>query len=92
MEKIIDAIEEGMITKDAANSKLFRKQDGKSERYPEKLRNIGYKLDAKNANIKNQMTLERLWHELRNDIAHRNKRPTFEETASALKSVDKFYR
>lgn len=90
MEKITDAVAEGIISNDSSNVALFKKTDGSRRGYPEQLRNIGYKLNAKNANSKNQITLEQLWHELRNDIAHRNYRPTFEETAVALDALVNF--
>jgi hypothetical protein len=84
MEKVIDAAAEGITSKNADYISFFKKEDGKRERYPEQMRNLGYRLNAENTNDEKQMTLEHLWHNLRNDIAHRNYMPTFEETFGAL--------
>jgi len=90
MEKITDAVAEGITSKNPKNVTLFEKEDGRRERYPEQLKNLGYKLNAKDGNDTKQMTLEFLWHELRNDVAHRNYKPTFEETSGALNILVNF--
>lgn len=84
MEKIIDAAAEGIISKEPPKRRLFKKEDGSSERYPLQLKNLGYDTDPENRNRDDQISIEALWHKIRNDVAHRNYRPTFFETYGAL--------
>lgn len=84
MEKIIDAAAEGIISKEPAKRRLFKKEDGSSERYPLQLKNLGYDIELENGNGDDQLSIEALWHKIRNDVAHRNYRPMFYETYGAL--------
>lgn len=84
MEEIIDAAAQGIISKEPAKRRLFKKEDGSPERYPLQLKNLGYEADPESGNRDDQVSIEALWHKIRNDVAHRNHRPTFSETYGAL--------
>lgn len=84
MEKIIDATVEGIISKDPTKRPVFKKEDGSRQRYPLQLKNLGYEIGSESENKGDQVSIEALWHKIRNDVAHRNIRPTFHETYGAL--------
>jgi hypothetical protein len=82
MEKVIDSVVEGLVSQNPERKKLFRKDNDERRGYPQQLENLGPKLDAKIGSY--DLTAENLWHKLRNDIAHYNYRPSFQETYGAL--------
>jgi hypothetical protein len=56
-----------------------------TERYPVQLTNIGFNVQRNSK----EFNLEMLWH-IRNDIAHRNSKPTFFQTIETLKVLMAF--
>lgn len=84
MEKIVDIITEEIISRDPAKMKLFRREDNRRLGYPKQLQNLGFKLNIEKNRKNEQLTLEALWHEIRNKIAHKNYKPTFQETSGAI--------
>lgn len=80
MEEVIDATADGIIDKNPEKRTLFRKESGSRLYYPLQLRNLGYDFHQK---------CHALW-EIRNKIAHRNYKPTFDETKEAMKILTSF--
>lgn len=60
-----------------------------SERYPVQLSNLGFSFQKGNEDEKEKFNLEILW-QTRNDIAHRNEKPTFFETIETLQVMVSF--
>lgn len=86
MEKAVDSIQDGMISKNPENIKLFEEEKGKRLAYTRKLRNLGF-------NDKDyQLDFERVWHKIRDRVAHHTHKPTFEETEETLKTLITFTR
>lgn len=82
MEEIIDKVIEDIVSSFPEKKALFRKDNGKNLRYPEQLRNLGFEPQEKrNAG---GLSLDKLWHEVRNNIAHHKYKPSFHETYGAL--------
>jgi hypothetical protein len=90
MEKIIDTAAEGIISKNPPRRPLFKKEDGGPQRYPLQLRNLGYEPRPEAGSKNEQIDIETLWHKIRNDVAHRNYKPTFHETYGALRILVSF--
>ena len=66
MEKTVDSIQDGMISKNSEKIKLFEEEKGKRLAYTRKLRNLGF-------NDKDyQLDFERVWHKIRDRAAHHN--------------------
>ena len=84
MEKIIDASIEGIVSKNHEVESFFKRKNGSRKSYPVKLKNLTFGMNSNICNKKEGITSEFLWHSLRNDIAHRNTRPTFTETYATL--------
>lgn len=74
MEEVTDVITDEVINRNLENRKLFRKESGSQRYYPSQLEKLGYNLHKK---------CHSLWG-VRNKIAHRNYKPTFEETNEAM--------
>lgn len=91
MEEVIDAITDGIVSKDSEKKALFRTEEGRSLRYPLQLKNLGYKFVLKH-HTDNKFNVNILWHEVRRDIAHHNYKPTFYETNETLKILISFVR
>jgi len=88
MEKVIDSTVEAILSQNPEKTKLFRKDNGERRGYPQQLENLGLKLQERSVN--DSLTTERLWHELRNSIAHHNHRASFQETYDTLAIVVSF--
>lgn len=84
MEKVIDTATDQIISKDPEKAILFRREDNHRLSYPKQLQNLGFNPNLSNQRKDEQKTLEELWHEIRNRIAHHNVKPTFQETAGAI--------
>lgn len=84
MEKIVDTVTEEIISRDPEKKTLFRKEDNSRLGYPKQLQNLGFKPNIEKNRKDEQITLEVLWHKIRNDIAHENYKPTFQETSGAI--------
>lgn len=90
MEQIIDSAINELIPKMSEDIKiLFRETDEKTKvekgtRYPKQIKAIGYSNKFGKQDSKEQPDIEVLWGKIRNDIAHRNYKPTFKETYDAL--------
>lgn len=84
MEKIVDVVAAEIVSKTPERASLFRYEGGRRRPYPEQLNNLGYGLEETRKKV--------LWHvwEVRNEIAHRNHRPTFDETSEALRILISF--
>jgi hypothetical protein len=89
MEKIVEVVVEDTITRYPDKLRLFR-DSGKRVGYPKQLKALGYKPNLFAKRQDEVIDLEKLWHSLRNDIAHRNYKPTFQETAGTIKILIDF--
>jgi hypothetical protein len=69
--------------KDSTKTELFKKEDGSAKRYPLQIKNLGFKTALVSVAKDYQIDHEKLWS-MRNDVAHRNHIPTFNETYGAL--------
>ena len=83
MEKIIDSSIEGILSQNSEIEALFKKEKDKQKSYPVKLKNLDLEKSF-TPKCKDTITSEILWHSLRNDIAHRNRRPSFKETFATM--------
>ena len=84
MEKIVDAVAEEITLKTPERKALFRKLDNSRLGYPKQLENLGFKPQVENSRKDEQISMEVLWHEIRRDIAHKNYKPTFQQTSGAI--------
>jgi hypothetical protein len=85
IEEITDAITDSIISVDPDRKKLFRRDnDDRPVRYPLQLKRLDFIYEDKT------LSLEKLWHNIRNDIAHRNYIPTFIETNETIKILITF--
>lgn len=91
MEEVIDAIAEGIIVMTPEKKALFRTEKGRRCGYPLQLRNLGYKSHLKRQKEK-EFNVVTLWHKVRVKIAHRNYKPTFNETNETLKILISFMK
>ena len=82
MEKVTDAITEELINLNSSRREMFRKKSGFPLPYAQQLKNLGYSFHPR---------CRGLW-KIRNKIAHRNHKPTFEETNEALTILTLFAR
>lgn len=85
MEEIIDAIGDGIISVNP-NQTIIQTED-RRRRYPRQLRNLNFNID----DLRIELTLERLWHEMRNNIAHHKYFPTYKETNETIKILKAFF-
>jgi hypothetical protein len=83
MEKVTDTVVKGIVSKNPAKSEIFKKEDGSPKRYPVQIKNLGYRTGPVRIDKDYEVSYDRLWS-IRNDIAHRNYKPTFHETYGAL--------
>jgi hypothetical protein len=90
MEQTIDAVADGIISREPVRREVFRKQDNFPKRYPEQMENLGFIPNFDNNRAEENITLETLWHVIRNDFVHRNTRPTFQQTFGAMKILKSF--
>lgn len=90
MEQTIDAIAEGMITIEPARQEMFRDQDNIRRGYPKQMGNLGFSPNLDKNRKDERISLEKLWHSVRNDFAHRNIRPTFQQTFGAMATLKSF--
>ena len=84
MEEVIDAITDGIISENPESKSKFRNKEGRRKPYPVQLKNLGYISTMKHPKDE-EFDVEKLWHEVRNKIAHHNYTPTFHETNETLK-------
>jgi hypothetical protein len=91
MEQTIDAIADGIISRDTEKQELFRRQGNFPKRYPEQMANLGFSPNLDKNRDDEKITPEALWHNVRNDFAHRNIRPTFQQTFGAMTTLKSFF-
>lgn len=84
MEKIVDVVVAEVVSQTLERTSLFRYEGGRRRPYPEQLNNLGYGREETQKKI-----LWRVW-DVRNEIAHRNYRPSFNETAETLRTLISF--
>lgn len=84
MEKIVDAAAEEICFKNLSRRELFRKEDNSRLGYPKQLENLGFCLTQEMRKQDERLSTRELWHRIRNDIAHENYKPTFQETSGAI--------
>jgi len=84
IEEVIDAITDGIISENPENKSKFRNKEGRRKPYPVQLKNLGYISIIKHPKDE-EFDVKKLWHEVRNKIAHHNYTPTFHETNETLK-------
>jgi len=92
MEKTVDIVTEEIISEDLEKKTLPRKEDNRHLGYPKQLQNLGFKPNIKKNRKDEQITLEVLWHKIRNDIAHENYKPTFQEISGAISILVSFMK
>jgi hypothetical protein len=92
MERTIDAIADGIISRNPEKRDLFRRPDNSPQRYPKQLEALGFKLDLAKNKKNEQVTTEALWHDIRRNIAHYTYRPTFQQTYGAIYILTSFLR
>lgn len=92
MEQTIDAIAKGVISRNPEKRNLFRKPDNSPQRYTKQLEILGFKPDLSKNKEDEQITTEALWHDIRNNIAHHNIKPTFQQTYGAIYILNSFLR
>ncbi|MBX5328604.1 MAG: hypothetical protein QHH18_07500 [Candidatus Bathyarchaeota archaeon] len=88
MEKVIDAIVNEIIARNPEKRGLFRTEEGRPRNYPRQLENLGYKYSA----VNKLFDVDTLWNKIRNNIAHHNYKPTFDETYETLNILVSFTR
>jgi hypothetical protein len=86
MEETVDEIATAIISENPKSEIRF-KQNNKRITYPNQLKNLGYK----SYQAKKKPNVFTLW-ETRNQIAHRNRLPTYEETRNAMEIIVSFTR
>jgi hypothetical protein len=84
MEQIVDAVVAEIISRNPQRMEFFKKEDSGPVGYPKQLRNLGFKPSIEKNRKDEQITTEALWHKIRNDIAHRNYKPTFQQTSGTI--------
>lgn len=82
MEEVTDTITEEIINLNCERREMFRKESGFPLYYPQQLKNLGYSFHPR---------CHVLW-KIRNKIAHRNYKPTFEETNEAMTILTLFVK
>jgi len=85
MEQIIEAVKKQLISIDPNNRTLFLTEEGDRIRFSKILNNLGFSY-----NDESGFNEKKLWHDIRNDITHRNKIPSYKETESAIKLLISF--
>lgn len=91
MEEVVDAIADGITSKAPEKKAFFKTEEGRPRRYTLQLKNLGYaSLLKRQENSKFNVNI--LWHKVRNDIAHHNYTPTFNDTNATLKILILFVR
>lgn len=83
MEESVDEIANSLLLKYPDKKAAFRNEENKPLPYPRQLRNLGYKYDLEEEG-KEKISIEDLWHKIRNKIAHHNYIPTYRETLATL--------
>ena len=91
MEEVIDAITDGITSENPENKSKFRSIEGRRNPYPVQLKNLGYNSIIKHPKNE-EFDVNKLWHEVRNKIAHHNYKPTFNETSETLKILISFVK
>jgi len=90
MEQTIDAVADGIISREPARREAFRDQDNFRRGYPKQMENLGFSPNLDKNRNDEKIKLEKLWHSVRNDFAHRNIRPTFQQTFGAMTILKSF--
>jgi hypothetical protein len=89
MEKIVEIVAEDTVSRYPDKKYFFRDVD-KRLGYPKQLKNLGFRPNLLPKRQDESLDLEKLWHSIRNDIVHRNYKPTFQETAGTIKILIEF--
>ncbi|MCJ7761268.1 hypothetical protein MUP59_09050, partial [Candidatus Bathyarchaeota archaeon] len=92
MEEIIDAIADGIISMNPEKTELFKTKDGRPQNYPRQLKNLGWQSSQGNNHNDESLNEDKLWNALRNNIAHHNHKPTFDETYGTLLILTSFVK
>jgi hypothetical protein len=89
MEQTLDAVAEGAISKEPATRKIFRHKNDFRKPYLEQMENLGFCPDLSKSRDDEKITLEE-FYSARNAFAHRNIRPTFQQTFGAMATLKSF--
>jgi hypothetical protein len=89
MEQTIDAVAEGVISREPARREIFRHKNNFRKAYLEQMENLGFCPDLSKSRDDEKITLKNLYS-VRNDFAHRNVRPTFQQTFGAMATLKSF--
>ena len=89
MEQTIDAVAEGVISKEPSRREMFRHKNNFRKAYLEQMENLGFCPDLSKSRDDEKITLEDLYS-VRNDFAHRNVLPTFQQTFGAMATLKSF--
>jgi hypothetical protein len=89
MEQTIDAIAEGVISKEPEKRRIFRHKNNFRKAYVEQMENLGFCPNLSKSPDDEKITLKDLYS-VRNDFAHRNVLPTFQQTFGAMAILKSF--
>lgn len=89
MEQTIDAVADGVISKEPSKREIFRHKNNFRKASLEQMENLGFCPDLSKSRDDEKITLKTLYS-VRNDFAHRNIRPTFQQTFGAMATLKSF--
>ena len=89
MEQTLDAVAEGVISREPAKREIFRHKNDFRKAPIEQMENLGFCPDLSKSRDDEQITLKDLYS-VRNDFAHRSVLPTFQQTFGAMATLKSF--
>jgi hypothetical protein len=89
MEQILDAVAEGVISREPARRKIFRHKNDYRKAPLEQMENLGFCPDLSKSRDDEKITLKDLYS-VRNEFAHRSVLPTFQQTFGAMATLKSF--
>lgn len=89
MEQTLDAVAEGVISREPARREMFRHKKGFRKAAVEQMENLGFCPNLSKNKDGEQITLKNLYS-VRNDFAHRSVLPTFQQTFETMATLKSF--
>jgi hypothetical protein len=89
MEQTLDAVAEGVISREPAKREIFRHKNGFRRAAVEQMENLGFCPNLSENKDGEQITLKDLYS-IRNDFAHRSVLPTFQQTFETMATLKSF--
>lgn len=89
MEQTLDAVAEGVISREPAKREIFRHKNDFRKAPLEQMENLGFCPELSKSRDDEQITLKDLYS-VRNDFAHRSVLPTFQQTFGAMATLKSF--